>query len=108
MIATAASMSYQSKTYEVSTRPLLVSPPATLMMEIIIVQTLRQRMPPRASLRRMLIRTFQSRRTGIEMTDFFVNTMENHIAYQERRDLRKASERMSRVVMDLSTPFCRE
>ena len=69
MIATAASVSYQNRTHELSTPPLLVSPPATLMMEVIIVQTLRQRMPPRASLRRMLMRTFQRRRTGIEMTD---------------------------------------
>ena len=30
------------------------------------------------------------------------------MAYHERQDLRKASERMSKVVMDLSTAFCRE
>lgn len=72
MIATAASVSYQNSTHELSTPPLLVSPPATLMMEVIIVQTLRQRMPPRASLRRILMRTFQRSRTGIEMTDLFI------------------------------------
>ena len=55
MMATAASMSYQSRTQEESTPPLLVLAPATLMMEMTIVQTLRQRMPPKASLRRMLI-----------------------------------------------------
>lgn len=76
IIATAASVSYQNRTQELSTPPLLVSPPATFMMEVIIVQTLRQRMPPRASLRRMLIWTFQRRRTGIEMTNPFVNIID--------------------------------
>ena len=73
MIAMAASMSYQKLTHAVSTPPLLRRPPATLMMAMIIVQILRQRMPPRASLRRTLIWTFQSRRIGIEMTDSFVS-----------------------------------
>lgn len=76
MIATAASVSYHNKTHELSTAPSLVSAPATLMMEVIIVQTLRQRMPPRASLRRMLMRTFQRSRIGIEMTDSF--TCQHH------------------------------
>ena len=70
MMAMAASMSYQKLTQAVSTPPLLRRPPATFMMAIIIVQILRQRMVPRASLRRRLIWTFQRRRTGMEITGF--------------------------------------
>ena len=78
MIATAASIMYQNRTHEVSTSPLPFDPPATFIMEMIIVQTLRLSMPPRASLRRILIWTFQRRRTGIEMTDSSVNLTKAH------------------------------
>ena len=73
MIAIAASISYQNRTHAVSICPLPAPPPASLMMEMVIVQILRQRIPPRASFRRTLIWTFQRRRTGIEMTDSFSN-----------------------------------
>lgn len=72
-MAMAASISYQNKTHAVSICPLPAPPPASLMMEMIIVQILRHRIPPRASFRRTLIWTFQRRRTGIEITDSFIN-----------------------------------
>lgn len=105
MIATAASMTYQKRTHEVSTVPLAVRPPATLMMEMMIVKTLRQRMPPRASLRRMLMRTFQRRRTGIEMTSH--SSFQAHLAHRKCQYLRKTSVKMSKHTMASSTSVWR-
>ena len=75
-------MSYQNRTHAVSICPWLLPAPASLMMEMTIVQILRQRMPPSASLRRILICTFHKRTTGIEMTGSIVNIKMEHCQWE--------------------------
>lgn len=87
-MAMAASISYQNRTHAVSICPLPAPPPASRMMEMTIVQILRQRIPPRASFRRTLIWTFQRRRTGIEMTDSLIKIE----AYTANRTILRLTE----------------
>ncbi len=71
MTATAASACNQNTAHAASTWPLLMLPPATLMMEVRAVKMLRHKTPQSANLWRRVILTFQSNMIGMEMTTEF-------------------------------------